>query len=213
MLTKRIQNCIFRIYKSIPFIILLLVVILPIMVNRNIHASDTIYEELVLQRYYSFFYPGCIIYMFIIIFYPYIEGEGREVCYVYQRMYFLEALIPFLFLCVILCGSIFLYGNTILENSVLFLIKNVIILFCFCSLCYFLLFAFNSITMMTIVSVIFFLITVINPLAILNVLPYDMKIQTIAELLYFMKEYIFIGVFCLISALILNRRYDKYSEV
>lgn len=211
MLTKRIQNCIFRIYKSIPFILLLLLVVLPIMVNRNVHASKTAYGELVMQRYHSFFYPACIIYMFIIIFYPYIEGEGREILYVYQRMYFVEALIPFLLLCIILCGSVFFCGRDILDNPFQFYIKNVIILFCFCNLCYFLLFAFNSITVMTIVSVIFFLITVLNPFKILNVLPYDIKIQTIAELLYFMREYIFIGLLCLLSALILNKRYDKYS--
>ncbi|MCM1500653.1 MAG: hypothetical protein NC124_19500, partial [Clostridium sp.] len=176
MFTQRIRNCIFRIYKSIPFIVLLLLVILPMMVHRSIHAANTPEEELVLQQYYSFFYPACIIYMFIIIFYPYIEGEGKEIFYVYQRMYLGEAFIPFLLLCTILCASVVFYGLDILDNPLLFLIKNIIILFCFSGLCYFLLFALNSITMMTIVSVLFFLITVLNPLELLNVLPYNLKI-------------------------------------
>lgn len=210
MFRKRIRNYIFQTYKSFPLFLLFLGGILPALTNRNISTIDITNAELVLQRYHSFFYPICIMYLFVIVFYPYVEGEGRELLYVHQRMHFFEALMLFLSLCMILFFSVFFYWNKVLNCPVQFYIKNIIILWCFLSLCYFLLYAFNNITVMIIGSVLFFLVTILNPLNVLNVLPYEIKTQTNIQIIYSMKEYIIISIVCLLFGLILNKRYHNY---
>jgi len=192
----RVTNCICRIYKSLFLIILLLWGVMPLLARKALQISGINNAELILQRYYSFFYPGCLIILAAIVFYPYIEGEGRELLYVHQRMYLLEAFIPFIILTVLMMISVYFYWEEVLNHPFQFCIKNMIILFCFTSLCYFFL---------------FFLAAVLNPLKILNVLQYEEIKQTNWELLYSMKEYILISFICLIIAIILNKIYSKYT--
>lgn len=207
----RVTNCICRIYKSLFLIILLLWGVMPLLARKALQISGINNAELILQRYYSFFYPGCLIILAAIVFYPYIEGEGRELLYVHQRMYLLEAFIPFIILTVLMMISVYFYWKEVLNHPFQFCIKNMIILFCFTSLCYFFVYAFHSITVMIIICFLFFLAAVLNPLRILNVLQCEEIKQTNWELLYSMKEYILISFICLIIAIILNKIYSKYT--
>ena len=209
MLQKRIVNSMSRTYKTILLITLILMAILPIIVNTAIKGYDSETAEIILQQNCCFFYPACIIYLIVILLYPAIQEEGKELLYVYQRMYYFEALLPFCILFIFLLLSSIFFWHNIIANPFQFIIKNGILLLSFVNICYGLLYTFKSLTIMIILSVFFFLLSMINPMGLLDVMPYE--IQTNTELLYSMKEYIIISIICFVLGIISNKKYCHYA--
>lgn len=210
MLIYRCKNYLFQIYRLFLVTWFVLWVILTICIRDIANTGDTANLEIVLQQYYRFFYPISLIILMVVTFYPFLEGGGRELFYVNHRFFIFEVLMTFVLLSIVLLASVLIFWNTSLSNPFQFGMKNIIIIFCFAGVCYCLLYTFKSMTVMIILSALFLILTNLNPFGLLNVLQYGITSQTNLELLFFMKEYLIIGVIGFCFGTIMNKRYCKY---
>lgn len=211
MWINRFKNCFFRIHKVLLSIWVVLWCVITFFAKRELYICDVSDLELVLQQYYTFFYPAGLILLMVVTFYPFLEGEGRELLYAYQRNYAFEALIVLGLMSLLLLFSVLIFWDSVLNNPFQFVLKNIILLLFFTGVCYFLLYAFKRMTIMIIGAVLILLVVNMNPFGLLNVLQYDVKSQTNLELICFMKEHLLIGSACFISAMFINKRYCQYT--
>lgn len=212
MLINGFKNCFFRIHKLFVAIWITLWIILNIFIKQDLDACDTARVELVLQHYYTFFYPAALILLVIITFYPFIEGEGRELLYVHRRLYMYEAFIVFALVSCLMVFSVLVFWHSVLNNAFQFILKNVIVLWFFTGICYFLLYMFKKVAIMIMGAVLILLVVNFNPFGFLDVLQYDVTTQTNFELIWFMKEYLLMGAVCHVLAIVMNKAYCGYAE-
>ena len=207
---KRIQNYLDSTCKENMVIFILLSIVLPILGDISIvgvEEMETI--EWKLQQYLSFFYSASIVFLFVIVFLPYIGEDGREVLYLQRRIHFFEVVGITSFLVINLLATCCWWKNK-LETINFFYIKNFIMIVCFSSLCYFLIYVFKNITVFAIIAFCFFLVTFINPFGLFYVNACNVW-QSGIEILCSMWEYLLMIVICLPIGLYANWKYSDYS--
>lgn len=199
-------------YMVIPLISI--VVIMPLVVFGEIGrkaVTDISEKEYILQRYMDLFYPLFMLLFFVLCFYSFIEGEGRELLYLKGRLKIIEAGIPLVVLMGLMICTAFIQYRTMVENLPVFLVKNVVVLLTFWGLCYFLAYFFSHMTAVTVIVLILYLLFLAKPAGILSGL-YDLvgSKYTIAATLYAMRGWLladgllfFVGIFC-------NKRYQEF---
>lgn len=211
MLWRQLRNMIACTYKSILLLTLLLLVVVPVALRMQLINHSVAVMDNFLQEYYQFFYGAGCIFLFICLLYPYVQGEGRELLYVYYGVPWVELSFLFILLSVELYISVFFWWGSVLSKPFQFYLKNEIIIFFFIAVCYCFLYLFNSIMVMTILAVAVLVITMVNPFHVLETMQYNMEINTNLELIYFMKEYIVIGIILMLGGICFNKRYCKYT--
>lgn len=206
----RIKNCFISTYKSF-ILVLLLLIVMDILAFRAMIPSDFENRALVIQQYYSIFYPTCIILLYAVIFYPFTEMDGHEIFYVGSRMKLIEAAIPFLMITVYMFVSTSVLFWSRIEFPARFCVVNFMVIVCFSALCYGFIYCFSGITVMIIATFILMLLGASTQVNFMNTLIFPTnKIHSFTEVMSFMIEYLIMGVAGIVAGVIGNKRYCRY---
>lgn len=210
----RFKNYFACTYKTVWIPILLLFVVLPIYVYVTFAKSggtDAIAIENTMQQGISFMYPICVILSTISIFSDCTSGFGRELLYLYQRYRVFEGVVTLLFY--VLCmGLQQCFFGRYLEMPLMFFFKNVLMLVCFSGVCYCSIFLFHNMTQALVFSLLFFLLTLTQPMGLFDLLNYvDNRFGSLYAILFNEKEYLIVGVLSWGCGVFANKYYKWYD--
>ncbi len=208
---SRIQIVISNFKKIIWFPIILINAIVPFFVYlQSAKAQDL---EYVVQYNISVFYPLCIMVLFIIMYRSFLDESGRELLYLYNHIKLLEGGSIFTLISLLMVISNIIFYKNMIEDIPLFCLKNLIIIFSFCGLCYFFIYLFSSLVIGIIPVIIFYLLTIIGTGNIEDIkwINYSSNsATTLQEVLYSTILHLIIGNVCMVGGIILNKLYKKY---
>jgi len=96
-MAQRIHNSLFILRKGMILcvIIAILAAITGFMMMKNLDPQD---KENALQQCYCVAYPVCVMLLYTITFMPFVYSPSRELFYITHRIKWVETIIPFLYL-------------------------------------------------------------------------------------------------------------------
>lgn len=208
----RFKNYFFCVYKTIWIPILLIFAVLPAYVYICFLKSGETYEiENIIQQGISFMYPLCVILTMVSLLCDCTDGRGREILYLYQRYKIFESLTTLLFY-VVCMGLQCWFFRKYLIFPLLFFLKNTVMLICFAGIFYFGVFLFHNMTQALVFAVVFFLITLMHPMGMFDLLNYNSnRFDSLSALVFHEKEYLITGALGWLCGIFANKYYCWYD--
>ncbi len=149
--------------------------------------------------------------LYTITFMPFVYSPSRELFYIAHRIKWVETIIPFLYLSLLMCAiTSLLFFSTILYPE-RFIAKNLIIIYCFCGLYYGTVYTAKNTTIAIILSFTLIILSLSGGNLFNAIIPWYIYVHSFKTLASFMKEYIILGSAGWILGLFSNHRYSDYQ--
>lgn len=179
-------------------------------INYQLLREPDSQPEVVIQYGFTYFYPILVIFFLVLVYQEMIEGAGREMIYLCQRMHMLESVFVFLICSLYLLVSVIVF-RVQLPNASFIFFKYLAVLFGFCCAGYGMCYLFRNITLMILGELTVYLVSITNPFGIMYIFDFDESLpENVLGYFLMTRDFWLLGVAGIVTGLISNYKYKDY---